>query len=140
VCFGVEAKTLGEYAGRLRWATYAALDWTKSMMNSSGDLRNAGWRGGRSRPGKTKSAWEAAALRNSKPDAQAADLGRMTSRSLHYVKVKGASLKNELLHVDLAREIPDAMTTWLDPIASSGDFAPTGRMTGDGCCDGLRRG
>jgi molecular chaperone IbpA len=37
-----------------------------------------------------------------------------------YVKVKGASLENGLLHVDLVREIPDAMKPRMIPIASSG--------------------
>jgi molecular chaperone IbpA len=37
-----------------------------------------------------------------------------------YVKVKGASLENGLLHVDLVREIPEAMKPRLIPIASSG--------------------
>jgi molecular chaperone IbpA len=36
-----------------------------------------------------------------------------------YVKVKGASLENGLLHVDLVREIPEAMKPRLIPIASS---------------------
>jgi molecular chaperone IbpA len=36
-----------------------------------------------------------------------------------YVKVKGASLENGLLHVDLAREIPEAMKPRSIPIASS---------------------
>jgi molecular chaperone IbpA len=36
-----------------------------------------------------------------------------------YVKVKGASLVNGLLHVDLAREIPEAMKPRAIPIASS---------------------
>ena len=37
-----------------------------------------------------------------------------------YVKVKGASLENGLLHVDLAREIPEAMKPRAIPITSSG--------------------
>src|ERR1700676_5391513 len=37
-----------------------------------------------------------------------------------YVKVKGASLENGLLHVDLEREIPEAMKPRVIPIASSG--------------------
>jgi hypothetical protein len=36
-----------------------------------------------------------------------------------YVKVKGASLENGLLHVDLVREIPEAMKPRSIPIASS---------------------
>ncbi len=36
-----------------------------------------------------------------------------------YVKVKGASLENGLLHVDLVREVPEAMKARLIPIASS---------------------
>src|SRR5271157_1315730 len=36
-----------------------------------------------------------------------------------YVEVKGASLENGLLHVDLAREIPEAMKPRAIPIASS---------------------
>ena len=36
-----------------------------------------------------------------------------------YVQVKGASLENGLLHVDLAREIPEAMKPRAIPIASS---------------------
>ena len=36
-----------------------------------------------------------------------------------YVKVNGASLENGLLHVDLAREIPEAMKPRSIPIASS---------------------
>jgi molecular chaperone IbpA len=36
-----------------------------------------------------------------------------------YVKVKGASLENGLLHVDLVREIPEAMQPRSIPIASS---------------------
>ena len=36
-----------------------------------------------------------------------------------YVKVKGASLENGLLHVDLVREIPEAMKPRVIPIASS---------------------
>jgi molecular chaperone IbpA len=37
-----------------------------------------------------------------------------------YVKVTGASLENGLLHVDLAREIPEAMKPRSIPIASAG--------------------
>src|SRR5258708_1089786 len=37
-----------------------------------------------------------------------------------YVQVKGASLANGLLHVDLVREIPEAMKPRAIPIASSG--------------------
>jgi molecular chaperone IbpA len=37
-----------------------------------------------------------------------------------YVKVKGASLENGLLHVDLVREIPEAMKPRVIPIANSG--------------------
>jgi molecular chaperone IbpA len=36
-----------------------------------------------------------------------------------YVKVKGASLENGLLHVDLVREIPEAMKPRTIPIANS---------------------
>src|SRR5438874_5005238 len=36
-----------------------------------------------------------------------------------YVKVKGASLENGLLHVNLVREIPEAMKPWAIPITSS---------------------
>ena len=36
-----------------------------------------------------------------------------------YVQVKGASLENGLLHVDLVREIPEAMKPRAVPIASS---------------------
>jgi molecular chaperone IbpA len=36
-----------------------------------------------------------------------------------YVKVKGASLENGLLHVDLVREIPQAMRPRSIPIANS---------------------
>jgi molecular chaperone IbpA len=36
-----------------------------------------------------------------------------------YVEVKGASLLNGLLHVDLARELPEAMKPRVIPIASS---------------------
>lgn len=36
-----------------------------------------------------------------------------------YVEVKGASLENGLLHVDLAREIPEAMKPRTIPIMSS---------------------
>jgi molecular chaperone IbpA len=36
-----------------------------------------------------------------------------------YVKVKGANLENGLLHVDLVREIPEAMKPRSIPIASS---------------------
>jgi molecular chaperone IbpA len=36
-----------------------------------------------------------------------------------YVQVKGASLENGLLHVDLEREIPEAMKSRAIPIASS---------------------
>jgi molecular chaperone IbpA len=36
-----------------------------------------------------------------------------------YLKVKGASLENGLLHVDLVREIPEAMKPRLIPIANS---------------------
>src|SRR3982074_1494102 len=39
-----------------------------------------------------------------------------------YVKVKGASLENGLLHVDLVREIPEAMKPRSIPIASSASF------------------
>ena len=37
-----------------------------------------------------------------------------------YVQVKGASLENGLLHVDLVREVPEAMKPRAIPIASSG--------------------
>jgi molecular chaperone IbpA len=45
-----------------------------------------------------------------------------------YVKVKGASLENGLLHVDLVREIPEAMKPRAIPITSSSkllDVKPT---------------
>jgi molecular chaperone IbpA len=47
---------------------------------------------------------------------------RAFERSFHladYVKVEGASLENGLLHVDLVREIPEAMKPRSIPIASS---------------------
>ncbi|MGB7172084.1 MAG: Hsp20 family protein [Candidatus Acidiferrales bacterium] len=37
-----------------------------------------------------------------------------------YVQVKGASLENGLLHIDLAREIPEAMKPRAIPIVSTG--------------------
>ena len=37
-----------------------------------------------------------------------------------YMQVKGASLENGLLHIDLAREIPEAMKPRAIPIVSSG--------------------
>ena len=40
-------------------------------------------------------------------------------RLADYVKVRGASLENGLLHVDLAREIPEAMKPRSIPIANS---------------------
>ena len=49
--------------------------------------------------------------------------GRAFERSFQladYVEVKGASLENGLLHVDLVREIPEAMKPRAIPIASSG--------------------
>jgi molecular chaperone IbpA len=39
-----------------------------------------------------------------------------------YVKVKGASLENGLLHVNLVREIPEAMKPRAIPITSSSKF------------------
>ena len=48
--------------------------------------------------------------------------GRNFERSFQlaeYVEVKGASLENGLLHVDLAREIPEAMKFRAIPIMSS---------------------
>src|SRR5437899_10939665 len=48
--------------------------------------------------------------------------GRAFERSFQladYVEVKGASLENGLLHVDLVREIPEAMKPRAIPIASS---------------------
>jgi hypothetical protein len=44
---------------------------------------------------------------------------RRDPRPADYVKVKGASLENGLLHVDLVREIPEAMKPRSIPIASS---------------------
>ena len=47
---------------------------------------------------------------------------RAFERSFHladYVEVKGASLENGLLHVDLVREIPEAMKPRAIPIVSS---------------------
>jgi molecular chaperone IbpA len=41
-----------------------------------------------------------------------------------YVEVKGASLENGLLHVDLVREIPEAMKPRAIPIVSSGRAIP----------------
>ena len=49
--------------------------------------------------------------------------GRNFERSFQlaeHVEVKGASLENGLLHVDLAREIPEAMKSRVIPIASAG--------------------
>jgi molecular chaperone IbpA len=43
-----------------------------------------------------------------------------------YVEVKGASLENGLLHVDLAREIPEAMKPRAIPIASSSKLLDLG--------------
>ena len=48
--------------------------------------------------------------------------GRNFERSFQlaeHVEVKGASLENGLLHVDLAREIPEAMKSRVIPIAST---------------------
>lgn len=48
--------------------------------------------------------------------------GRAFERSFQladYVEVKGASLENGLLHIDLVREIPEAMKPRAIPIASS---------------------
>jgi molecular chaperone IbpA len=42
-----------------------------------------------------------------------------------YVKVKGASLENGLLHVDLVREIPEAMRPRAVPITSSSKILET---------------
>jgi molecular chaperone IbpA len=42
-----------------------------------------------------------------------------------YVQVKGASLENGLLHVDLVREIPEAMKPRAVPITSSSKFLET---------------
>src|SRR4249919_1034763 len=42
-----------------------------------------------------------------------------------YVEVKGASLENGLLQVDLVREIPEAMKPRAIPIASPGKVEPT---------------
>ena len=39
-----------------------------------------------------------------------------------HVEVKGASLENGLLHVDLVREIPEAMKPRVIPIASSSNL------------------
>ena len=39
-----------------------------------------------------------------------------------YVKVNGASLENGLLHVDLVREVPEAMKPRSIPIASSSNL------------------
>jgi molecular chaperone IbpA len=50
------------------------------------------------------------AARNSERTFQLAD----------HVQVKGASLENGLLHVDLVREIPEAMKPRAIPITSSG--------------------
>jgi molecular chaperone IbpA len=49
------------------------------------------------------------AARNFKREFQLAD----------YVQVKGASLENGLLHIDLERELPEAMKPRVIPIASS---------------------
>ena len=46
--------------------------------------------------------------------------GRASNRDDACVQVKGASLENGLLHVDLVREIPEAMKPRAIPIASSG--------------------
>lgn len=53
--------------------------------------------------------YQAIAARNFERNFQLAD----------YVQVKGASLENGLLHIDLAREIPEAMKPRTIPIASS---------------------
>src|SRR6185437_5100233 len=48
--------------------------------------------------------------------------GRNFERSFQlaeHVEVKGASLENGLLHVDLAREVPEAMKSRAIPIAST---------------------
>ena len=42
-----------------------------------------------------------------------------------YVQVKGASLENGLLHVDLVREIPEAMKPRAVPITSSSKILET---------------
>ena len=42
-----------------------------------------------------------------------------------YVQVKGASLENGLLHVDLVREIPEAMRPRAVPITSSSKILET---------------
>ena len=45
-----------------------------------------------------------------------------------HVQVKGATLENGLLHVDLVREIPEAMKSRAIPIGTSGkllDVMPT---------------
>src|SRR6266576_1688258 len=50
------------------------------------------------------------------------NIARTDERSFQladYVQVKGASLENGLLHVDLVREIPEAMKPRAIPIASS---------------------
>jgi hypothetical protein len=56
-------------------------------------------------------------------DARAARPERTFERSFQladHVVVKGARLENGLLHVDLEREIPEAMKPRAIPIASSG--------------------
>ena len=46
-------------------------------------------------------------------------ISNVASNSPNHVQVKGASLENGLLHIDLVREIPEAMKPRAIPIASS---------------------
>ena len=75
--------------------------------------RRIGWRSAaRSRPTREKTGdvlYQGIAARTFERSFQLAD----------YVEVKGASLENGLLHVDLVREIPEAMKPRAIPIASS---------------------
>ena len=85
------------------------------MLISRSRRRKIGWRSGaRSRPATSEKTgdvlYQGIAARTFERSFQLAD----------YVKVKGASLENGLLHVDLVREIPEAMKPRLIPIANSG--------------------
>jgi hypothetical protein len=109
---------------------------------SSGDLSDAGGRGGRSRPGKTKAPRKPGRSLIQSPMPQAAGPWSDDLQELAPCKAQGREAAGTGSYTLTSRaKFPMGLKPRSIPIASSEDFAGTpGPDDGNGWCDGLRRG
>jgi molecular chaperone IbpA len=100
----------GENAYRISVAVAGFIDADLSIETKESTLTIRGRKQADDEERRVDVLYQGIAARNFERSFQLAD----------HVQVKGASLENGLLHVDLAREIPEAMKSRAIPIATSG--------------------